>query len=388
MSENSQGKPFKTLKLTSMKAADPTGSPADTPVAESAVDKSAKPESTLPSKTEPEVLPKPAASVASDKGISDEHKPEASAKGASTPVSFNLVNLKVGGVKKSSPESESPPPLTSPADTVTPAPFESPVPAKTPPPALSPSAAASAPPGLKPFKFLVPTVTPGASIESDDASANRPQEIKLSKVGSPGLGSVESVPSPPVAELDEAERRSLFALRQSSPPAKPEEVPPVGVAKSPEKASVAKPSARPMVVILVATIALVAIAVGAMVFLFGQKPAATVKPPEVIPVSTVVPVESATTGPTPVIEPEEPNPGASVVTAPRTRSPELVVWLASAKITTIAAQRVTMNDRIYALGAPVNPEKTLRWIGRDSTTKDLLFIDDKGVIYNRPTGGR
>lgn len=392
MSENSQGKPFKTLKLTSMKAADPTGSVADPSAAGLAADAPAKPEPTLPPKAEPVISAKPdvvtpTASGADTGGTTTDAKPELSAKDAAKPVSFNLVNLKVGGAKKTPSKTEDQPLIPPVADTPPQAQADESGAGKTSSPTLSPSAAVSPPTGFKPFKFLVPTLTPDGQAESGEASASRPQEIKLSKVDS-GLGSVESVPVSADADADEVSRPGAFALKQASAPVKAEAAE-ADVGAPVVKAPVAKPSAKPMVVILVAAIALILAGGGAMVFLFTGKPTEPVKPVEVEPVAAVEPVEPETSEPTSTPESTKPdNSVAPVAPAPRTRNPELVVWLASAKITTIATQRVTMNDRIYSLGSAVNPEGTLRWIGRDSQTKDLLFIDDNGVVYNRSTGGR
>ncbi len=382
MSENSQDKPFKTLKLTSMRSADTAKSAAVAPEADPVAKVLARPEPIVmpaaevasPAAGEP-ACPAPSKAAAPPPG--------GPAKDAPNPASFNLVNFKVGGTKKKEPSTEAPTVMPG----VDPVPVEAPAdsPAPTPPPALSPSAATSGPAGLKPFKFLVQPMKPE---DPGEDGAHRPQEIKLSRAVSAGLGSAESTPPTVGAAADEAARPGAFALKQSSPPVKAE-VSPVAVAAPHPRAPVAKPSAKPLVLILAAAVALVVIGGGVMIFLSREKPAVPVRPVEVTPVTPAIPVEPVeVVTPVPAPLPPQPVIPPPVVSAPRTSNPGLESWLAGAKVTIVAAQRVTMNDRIYSLGATVNPEGTLRWIGRDSKTKDLLFIDDNGVIYSRHAGGR
>jgi len=67
----------------------------------------------------------------------------------------------------------------------------------------------------------------------------------------------------------------------------------------------------------------------------------------------------------------------------RLRDDGLTRWLDDARVTTVSSDRITMNRHVYALGAAVNPESSLRWVGRDTVSGNLLFMDGARVVYEK-----
>lgn len=339
MSDNSQGKPFKTLKLTSLKTADAANAPV-TPTAVPPDANAAEPTSTAPAES----------------GVFPQVKP-ADASGGRVPSapaasgSFSLHSFK----PVTPTDSAGPPKAGSTSGGAR--------------PELSPSAAVSGRPGLKPFNTLVPSVNPAVSPGAADAGAQKPQEIKLARASSPRIDGPAASPG---ASAD-------------APPALPESLAPRESVETPVTTAVARPPMRPMVAALVIVVVLLVAGVGATVFLSSR-----VSSSAKAPAPAVTPTESAeVVSPDPAVPSETPPETVKTpaVSAPRTRDPALEAWLAEARVTTVASQRVTLNERIYSLNSAVNPEGTLKWIGRDSVTKDLLFIDKAGVIYTKSVGG-
>lgn len=350
MSENSEEKPFKTLKLTTLKAAKPA----------------APKESGAPGAAQASASPEPAAPALLSESAS-----------AST----------------------------------------------TPAPRLSPPAAATGS-VLKPFKVLpvtsVPSdaATPAAAPES---KAFKPLEMKVAKAAASGTvaevmgrGAASAPPplpaeeKPAVTSLEptaaEVKPTSLVKLKgpEKAAPAAPEAAP---VPKA--KAAVAKPSLRPLLVIGGVVLALLIAIVTAMVVLSedgssrratrpvvpaagaAKNPSAGVEKPAENPESPAEKTAELGEGASAaVVGIPVPAPAPEVIAEPiRTRRPELESWLNGSRVTAVSAQRLTMNDQVYSLNDKVGSEGALRWVGRDSRTSDLLFIDEVGAVYSKPTRG-
>lgn len=350
MSENAGDKPFKTLKLTSLKSAKPAS--ADAAPASSPTDEPTKVGGDSPAEVpvvSPVVPP-----LAENKPAS-ESKPAFKVGG-----SLNMMSLKVTATPKTSAP-------------------ETPSAATTPAPELSPPAASSAP--ATPFKVLTPT----AKSALTESAANSAPVPPVLPVGAP--------PSIPAAASNVGVPVEIAPLKPSVKLASAQEKKaPVAAPALPAKAN----SKRTRVLAL-AGVAVVVLAVAALFatgVLGGSQEEAAVKgtepPPPVEPVTTTTPEV------TPPVIPVEPQPnsgtGSQVDTppeaavSPKTRRPELDEWLAHASITTVTDHRATINGTVYSLGSVVNATGSLKWIGRDTVTRNLLFIDDAGVVYTRAAG--
>lgn len=347
MNEPTGEKPFKTLKLTSLKSAKSkpveSGVAPEEPVASEVVAGEAAPG---PIPTETPVVPE----VPEGKAAAMRMPPPVVKTGGS----LNMMSLKIGGTK----------PTAS----------DSPGAATTPAPALSPGAA-SAGVGLRPFKVLSSTPS--------------------------GLG--VPVPPPAVISLErdvvpDTDVASKTALAAVSSVAAPVEKPPAVSKPAPveEKKfeAPARSSRKPVFIAL--GVAALAVAAGVAVFVLKDagssaksdvpvKRVVTEKQPEAEPVQ----VSGKTGAPPEMVKPA----GAVVpdkvpVGAPKVRRAELDDWLQKSTVSTVTSQRITMNESHYSIGDVVNSAGNLRWMGRDSQTRDLIFIDEDGVVYTRPAGGQ
>lgn len=374
MSENTEEKPFKSLKLTSLKVA--------------------------------KAAPKESAPAPVD----------------AAPAGEKASPLSLGAPRATA----------SPTEPVEPS---APSAAATPAPALSPSAASTGP-VLKPFKVLsvAPKPAESAGATEEAPKAFKPLEVKVARSAASGtvaevVGTGAPAPTESVGEAvagaTEASSPQGDASASVAPPlpgngmklkavvavAEPAAEPAAAdggavTGKAKAKAAVAIPSMRPLIFIGAGVLAL-AVILGVGLFLFGgddapasapvavapsKSPVAPAKPvapvsPEPGPDGGTVPTPVAPAKPVDVVAPPVSVAPATEAVSARIRRPEVVAWLDGVTVTAIAAQRLTMDGRAYSLNEIVRAEGALRWVGRDSVTGRLLFVDDAGVVYEKAARG-
>lgn len=344
MSEPTGDKPFKTLKLTSLKSA--KGKPVEG-VESAPVVPAGAPVEAVPAVDAPAVQATP---EVSETKAPEMRMPPPVAK---TGGSLNMMSLKIGASKASG--------------------ADSPGAATTPAPKLSPGAASSG--GTpKPFKVLSATPT--------------------------GLGAVVPPAIPVARERDVIpDTRSVVGEASAAPPAIPapvEKPRPVVKPAPVEERPVEAPSKRSRKPLFIAVGALVLVGVAAGGFFVLSAGSTT---PKEEPVKRLVPEGPTDADPVPNpdaagLKPEVLRSVVSVpadkgpVGAPKVRRTELDDWLQKTSISTVTSRRITMNERHFSFGDVVNSTGNLRWMGRDSQTRDLIFIDEDGVVYTRPSGGQ
>lgn len=366
MSDDTTDKPFKTLKLTSLKSAKASvpvavsepiappvdGAPSISPVVEAAAEETAGAGPVVPT----ERVMAGAAAVSP------------SAATSSPALKAFKLPLTSRGAPASAAGEVTPPPATATsggmsftAKSRNPAPLATDVPEAAVAPVQSGFAEQPAPvslTGLSPLPAQAPA---------------------------PGLPSSAAISAAESAQAAAPSRPSVSLARPTVAPAASAEqvqVKPVGAGRS-QKTKLA---------LLACVLVVVLAAVG--VYLGSESPEAVTSPVVVVPakrpavVTPVVvapPVDSAPlVSSAPVLPPppvvEEPAAGVA-----HSRKPELESWLKSAVLSAVSQQRIILNDKPFAQGAAVNPEGTLTWIGRDSATRELLFVDQDGVVYTKLT---
>lgn len=288
--------------------------------------------------------------------------------------------------------------------------------------AVSPTApvAAAGTSALKPFKLAV---TPRATEpESGSAAAADARTTLPVEESSPAFVTLKplnisaeaAVPAEPDAKVSGGAvfKPLSFTSAAGAIPVEAPEIAPAPAASAaakpvlsraevaPAPAAIAPPTVGPagktrQKRVLIAMGVFTAFLVGVGVFFLGGKPTVTPLAPEV-PVkpgggetpgsSDPVTTDKPDVAPNPVATPTAPvEPKEPAVVAPRSRKPELEAWLKAAVLSTVTSQRIALNDGAYSVNDPVNPERTLRWIGRDSVTRELLFVDNDGIVYTKPT---
>lgn len=377
MTEETQEGGFKPLKLTWLKSANPS---------EETVAKADAP--SVPSAAAPAVSP------VSELSASEK-----------IPAGLTLLTFKKGVAVKSAQASES-----APASVVAPAEPVRATPSPEEPVRLSPPAAVSAPPVLRPFTFAtnMPSAASDSRTEAGDVSARSISAgVSFAKASESGLESVPVVESKRYLEESKAGVRPLHLAKpaegmrvgvlpdNTTLPAPmvaltPSEAKAAPVAAAPARSAVAKPSLKPLILLLGGG-ALVLAALGCFLITQWESealPVVTAPPGPVAVRSTPVPSSApvaATEGAVMTgggadsapIETADPIPVSS------DKNAEIDGWLEQAAVTFVASKRMTMEGRVYSLGAVVYPVGALRWIGRDSQSGDLLFMDENKVIYTK-----
>lgn len=341
---------------------------------------------------------------------------------------LKLTSLKTAKAAQPSPEptpaaavpaSEPTAPAASPAVT---APAEAVV---TPPPALSPSAATTGS-SLRTFKLSslprpkeAVAPEPGTPVEGEPADSPKPAGFKTLTVASAieptspeitpvSLGGSETAEPPPAIVppiITLAAPAPSVSTGDPVAPSAPASDSDRGVTKSARA-----PLSKGKKVAILGGVLVPVLLIGILVVLSDEgsppppvvKPVPpVVKPPVVTPPVTNPPPVKTPGGaadavkpvePTPVVNPTPPvvdpkvpvvDPKLPVVETPTGRDAATESWLAMAEVSSVTPTRLVIDRRVVDLNGYANPEKTLTWIGRDSNTKELLFMDAAGVVYSR-----
>lgn len=292
--------------------------------------------------------------------------------------------------------------LSGPANEPASADSLSPSVAPSPPAAVSPAAASATTetPALKAFKYVASPTPPAAEpVASASIVASEPVSPPASHVASFGSSPSFAMSSTDAPRESEPVREALSPLTvKASPAAKVSVAPLKSPAPAEASANKARSSKKVVPVAILATILLLGAAL-AVSGVFDDAPKVKPLPPVPEPKPEVAPPQKKP--PSPASTPAAPvaggesvavpastpvaAPAAPAAISPMNRKPATVAWLNAAVLSVASTQRITLNDKAYALGAVVAPEHSLVWIGRDSITNNLLFMDGDGVIYEKST---